>query len=351
MVTIERDEGGRIVKEAALVAGDLQDTAAQVSAAVTMGRLHGRQLSAESGLVEMRRAAAAAQRAGDLPGLVRAHVNISDLLFDLGAYAESAEVALGGLADAGRVGIGRTTGVFLLANRGEALLALGQWDEADALFGEAARLDPPGTLELLWLMQRARLRLVRGHASAGDLVARAVAFLSLPYLSPQQRLRCASCGSWRPCPPTTPPRPSPAPRAAWATRPWPPRPGTRGPCSPSPRGPRRSPPTARCPPPPSARCANGSAASPVPSRPTTPPSWRTRRRSPPSWPRPPRRITRGGRRWPRGVTTASRTPWRPRSGVSPRRPRPPATGRWPPRRSWRPPPSRPAWTSRRYASG
>ncbi|WP_344078251.1 helix-turn-helix transcriptional regulator [Luedemannella helvata] len=188
MVTIERDEGSRIVKEAALVAGDLQDTAAQVSAAVTMGRLHGRQMSAESGLVEMRRAAAAAQRAGDLPGLVRANVNISDLLFDLGAYAESAEVALGGLADAGRVGIGRTTGVFLLANRGEALVALGQWDEADALFGEAARLDPPGTLELLWLMQRARLRLARGHASADDLVARAVAFLSLPYLGPQQRL-------------------------------------------------------------------------------------------------------------------------------------------------------------------
>jgi hypothetical protein len=109
--------GGQIASEAATVAGDTHDLASQVSAAVTFGRVCSRELSTEAGLAEMRRAADAAQANGDLPGRVRSMVNISDLLYDLGEYAESADVALHGIADASRVGIGRTTGVYLLANR------------------------------------------------------------------------------------------------------------------------------------------------------------------------------------------------------------------------------------------
>ena len=78
----------------------------------------------------------------DLPSLARAQVNISDTLFELGRYEESAATAAEGVPDADRVGVSRTTGVYLLANNAEALMALGHWDEADARLADAARLRP-----------------------------------------------------------------------------------------------------------------------------------------------------------------------------------------------------------------
>jgi DNA-binding CsgD family transcriptional regulator len=90
--------------------------------------------------------------------------------------------------DADRVGVSRTTGVFLLANHAEALIALGRWDEADARLAEAARHDPPGTLALPWLRLRARLRLARGRETAGALVHQAAGWLGKPYLHAENRL-------------------------------------------------------------------------------------------------------------------------------------------------------------------
>jgi hypothetical protein len=43
-------------------------------------------------------------------------------------------------------------------------------------------------MALMWLMHRARLRLLRGQPGADDLVAQAVGYLARPYLAPQQRL-------------------------------------------------------------------------------------------------------------------------------------------------------------------
>ena len=80
----------------------------------------------------MQAAAERARAAGDLPSLARALVNISDALFELGRYDESAAAAAEGVPTRDRVGVSRTTGVFLLANHAEALIALGRWDEADA---------------------------------------------------------------------------------------------------------------------------------------------------------------------------------------------------------------------------
>ena len=56
------------------------------------------------------------------------------------------------------------------------------------MLAESARFDPPGHLGVHWVEVRAGLRVARGHASAGDLVARAVSFLSRPYVDPQIRL-------------------------------------------------------------------------------------------------------------------------------------------------------------------
>jgi ATP/maltotriose-dependent transcriptional regulator MalT len=177
-----------IVEEAKAVAVELGDVAAEVSATIMLGQVCAGQVSAEKGLGPMQEAAARSRHVGDLPNLAHALVNVSDTLFALGRYEESAAAAAEGVPYADRVGVSRTIGVFLLANNAEALIALGRWDEADARLAEAARLDPPGTLAVPWLRLRARIRLARGHEAAGPLVTRAVEFLGRPFLNDEFRL-------------------------------------------------------------------------------------------------------------------------------------------------------------------
>ncbi|MEV4637384.1 AAA family ATPase [Actinoplanes sp. NPDC049548] len=182
------DEAGRVAAEAMTAAAELGDVTTEVAATIAYGRACGGWLAAEEALPVMQDAAVRARATGDLPNLARALVNISDSLFETGRYEDSAAAAAEGVPYADRVGVSRTTGVFLLANHAEALLALGRWDEADARFEEAARHDPPGTLALPWLVLRSRLRLARGHEAAQQLVQRAVAFLGKPYLNKDNRL-------------------------------------------------------------------------------------------------------------------------------------------------------------------
>ncbi|SCE88550.1 Predicted ATPase [Micromonospora viridifaciens] len=140
------------------------------------------------GLAELRHAEARARATDNAPALVSALVYLSDVLYELGSYQESAEAAVAGVAEARRVGISRSIGAYLLSNRAEALIALGRWDEADAACAEAARIDPPGVSGLHWLQLRAGLRLARAHPTADELVGRALAFLARPYLWPNHRL-------------------------------------------------------------------------------------------------------------------------------------------------------------------
>ena len=92
------------------------------------------------------------------------------------------------MAEARRVGISRSTGAYLLSNRAEALIALGRWDEAEAVCAEAARIDLSGVTGLHWLQLGAGLRLARAHPGADELVDRALTFLNRPYLWPNHRL-------------------------------------------------------------------------------------------------------------------------------------------------------------------
>lgn len=184
----DRQEGARIAAEAAELARQAGDPAAEVRAKITAAHTSAKMISAEEGLAELRGAERIVLVTGDTPSLLRLLVNKSDLLFEVGEYAESARLAEQGIADARRLGVGRTMGAYLLGNLAEALVALGRFDEAEARCAEAARFDPPATLALLWLVHRARVRLARGHPGAGAAVSRAVGFLSLPFLRPSTRL-------------------------------------------------------------------------------------------------------------------------------------------------------------------
>jgi DNA-binding CsgD family transcriptional regulator/tetratricopeptide (TPR) repeat protein len=185
---LDNVEAGVIAEQAMAEAAEIGDGSAVVSATITYGRVCGGRLRADEALPVMRSAADQARAADDLPNLAHALVNVSDTLFELGRYAESAAAADEGVPYADRIGVSRTTGVFLLANHAEALIALGRWDEADVRLAEAARQDPPGNLMLPWIRLRARLRLARGHEGADATVARALTFLGRPFQHLENKL-------------------------------------------------------------------------------------------------------------------------------------------------------------------
>ncbi|BAL86600.1 putative LuxR-family transcriptional regulator [Actinoplanes missouriensis 431] len=185
---IDGEAAARMAGELRSAAADLGDEASQVHAEITFGQVCGGRLPADQAVPTMRQAVERARAAGDVSNCSHGVVNLSDSLFELGDYAESAAVAAEGIPDADRVGVSRTTGVYLLVNYAEALMALGRWDEADARLAEAARQDPPGVLAVAWLRLRARIRLARGHDGAAALVTRAVGFLAKPFLTAEHRV-------------------------------------------------------------------------------------------------------------------------------------------------------------------
>ena len=77
-----------------------------------------------------------AERIGDLVGVDRVYVNLSDALMMLGQPGASARVAQDGLDAMRRYGIDNP---LLAANRIEALVALGDWDEAERSSADALR--------------------------------------------------------------------------------------------------------------------------------------------------------------------------------------------------------------------
>ncbi|WP_435208348.1 helix-turn-helix transcriptional regulator [Micromonospora sp. bgisy143] len=185
LVKIDREKAAQVAAEATV---DAEAIGEELILLPTRIALLCHQEWQEHGLDELDRAEAVARAAGDTSALVLAKVFQSDVLCELGRYAESAEAAEAGLAEARRVGISRSTGAYLLSNRAEALIALGRWDEAETVCAEAARIDLSGVTGLHWLQLGAGLRLARAHPTADELVARALAFLGRPYLWPNHRL-------------------------------------------------------------------------------------------------------------------------------------------------------------------
>jgi DNA-binding CsgD family transcriptional regulator/tetratricopeptide (TPR) repeat protein len=90
----------------------------------------------EEGVAHFRQALQLAEEIGDLLGLARAYGNFTDALTMLGRLRESVRVGRAGLEVMRRREINNT---MLVANQIEALLAIGDWDEADRLSAAALR--------------------------------------------------------------------------------------------------------------------------------------------------------------------------------------------------------------------
>ena len=91
---------------------------------------------AEEGLAQIRPTLQLAEEVDDRVGLERAYGNFADVLTRLGRPRESARLGREGLEAIRRYGI---TSTVIICNQVEALLAVGDWDEADRLSAAAIR--------------------------------------------------------------------------------------------------------------------------------------------------------------------------------------------------------------------
>jgi len=162
MVRADQMEGAipiaeRAVRSAAAVGADAELLDAQIHAGyaqVFCGE-------AETGLARVREAADSALAAG-LPWIAaRASNNLSDILLTLGRYEQAIEVTDAGMAVVERAGGARTLGAFLRANRAEALVRSGRWNEALAAL--APEREAAGSWAATVLMVRSELHVLSGR--------------------------------------------------------------------------------------------------------------------------------------------------------------------------------------------
>jgi DNA-binding CsgD family transcriptional regulator/tetratricopeptide (TPR) repeat protein len=91
----------------------------------------------DEGLAQLRVAVERAEALAHPESLMRAYVNLTDVLMMLGRLRESADLASAALPAFRRYGLDDST---LIANQIEALVASGQWDEADRVSARAIRV-------------------------------------------------------------------------------------------------------------------------------------------------------------------------------------------------------------------
>jgi DNA-binding CsgD family transcriptional regulator/tetratricopeptide (TPR) repeat protein len=160
---------GTIAERAVSIAEPVGAVAELLDAQLSAGHAQVFGGEVETGLARVREAGERAVAEG-LPWIAaRASTNLSDLLLTLTRYDEAIEVAEAGMAVVERAGTARTLGAFLRANRAEALVRAGRWDEARVAL--APEREAAGTFAAAVLMMRGELHVLSGRAAEarGDL--------------------------------------------------------------------------------------------------------------------------------------------------------------------------------------
>ena len=136
MMAWRHDESEVIGEHALELARDLGAGEAEVRALTVLGVDRAYLGHREEGVDLLQRALRLAEQIGDHLGLERAYLNLTDVLTMVGRPAESARVAQQGLAVVHGYGM---DSAILEANRVEAWIATGHWDEAEAASSAALR--------------------------------------------------------------------------------------------------------------------------------------------------------------------------------------------------------------------
>jgi DNA-binding CsgD family transcriptional regulator/tetratricopeptide (TPR) repeat protein len=156
------DESLAIGARALALARVVDAHAVELRALLDLGRDLAYLGRANEGLGHLWRALELAEESGDPLALLYAYVSLTDVLTMLGSPADSARVGVRGLEVVRRYGIDSTV---LVANTIEALVATGEWDEADNR--SAAALDAiTANFPYMLLMLRADIELGRGEFDA-----------------------------------------------------------------------------------------------------------------------------------------------------------------------------------------
>jgi DNA-binding CsgD family transcriptional regulator len=136
MVAWRHAESLPIAEQALALARQVGAREAEVRAITVLGGDLAYLGRGEESIARFRQAVQLADHIGDLLGLDRAYTNFTDALTMLGRPRESVQVGRAGLEAMRRYGINNT---LLISNQIEALLATGDWDEADRLSAAALR--------------------------------------------------------------------------------------------------------------------------------------------------------------------------------------------------------------------
>ena len=136
MLAWRHDESLAVCEEALVIARAVGARPAEVPALTVLGVDLAYLGRGDEGLANLRLALQLAEENGDPMALERAYVNLTDALMMLGRLTESSRLAEAALDVLRPYGMDHST---LAANRTEALLAMGEWDEADSLSAAAVR--------------------------------------------------------------------------------------------------------------------------------------------------------------------------------------------------------------------
>ncbi|MEW2386415.1 AAA family ATPase [Micromonospora sp. NPDC047707] len=168
-----RNEQARAAANEALALADqVGDEYAQIHARISLVGL-----DVEAGRLERAKEyepiRAAARRIA-VPMLeVRSYIEQSFVLTERGAYHQAVKIAREGLQLAGQAGLSRTLGARVATYLAEALMIVGQWDEALEVIAHVEELEPPAGYLAALLALRGRIEIARGDTGrAADTTTR-----------------------------------------------------------------------------------------------------------------------------------------------------------------------------------
>jgi tetratricopeptide (TPR) repeat protein len=136
MLAWRHEESCRICLQALALARAVGARAAELRALTVLGVDLAYLGRGDQGLAQLRLTLQLNDESADPMALERAYVSLTDVLTMMGRPREAARLAETALAALHRYGIDHTT---LVANQIEALLAIGEWDQADTLSAAALR--------------------------------------------------------------------------------------------------------------------------------------------------------------------------------------------------------------------